>query len=275
MTKVTVITGGAGGMGLATAKIIGRDHHVIIADVNQQRLDAAIVELQQAGVSCDSSICDITEQSSVDALVAFSTAKGTLVSVVHTAGLSPQMANAETILRVNALGTVNIAESFLKVAGEGFALVNVASMAGHLMPNVILPTRCYRYALTDPARMLRKMRSRCHLIPKDFIRSAMAYSISKNFVIWYGRHNAARFGAKGARVLSVSPGVIDTSMGRLEEKSGSADIIQKAALKRYGRPEELAEVLAFCAGEKASFLTGTDVLCDGGAVAGMRWAPSA
>lgn len=268
MTKVTVITGGAGGMGLATAHIMGRDHHVIIADVSQQRVDTALAELQQAGISCEAALCDITDPSSVDALVELSVAKGKLASVVHTAGLSPQMANAETILNVNALGTVNIAEAFLKVAGEGFALVNVASMAGHMMPGLILPTRSYRLAFTDPARMVRRMLARCNLVPNDFVRRAMAYSISKNFVIWYGRKLAARFGAKGARVLSVSPGVIDTSMGRLEEKSGSADMIKKAALKRYGRPEELAEVLAFCASDKASFLTGTDILCDGGAVAG-------
>lgn len=75
---------------------------------------------------------------------------------------------------------------------------------------------------------------------------------------------AGAFGAKGARILSVSPGSFDTAMGRLEEKSGSVDLVDHAALQRYGRLEEIAEVLAFCASERPGYLTGTDILCDGG-----------
>jgi NAD(P)-dependent dehydrogenase (short-subunit alcohol dehydrogenase family) len=81
---------------------------------------------------------------------------------------------------------------------------------------------------------------------------------------------AARFGEKGARILSVSPGSFDTSMGRLEEKSGSRELLQFAALKRFGRPEEIAELLAFCA-SKPGYLTGIDILCDGGTLAGMTF----
>lgn len=75
---------------------------------------------------------------------------------------------------------------------------------------------------------------------------------------------------KGARIVSVSPGSFDTAMGRLEEKSGSAEMLKTAALKRFGKPDEIAEVLAFCASEKAGYLTGTDVLCDGGVCAGRQ-----
>jgi NAD(P)-dependent dehydrogenase (short-subunit alcohol dehydrogenase family) len=80
---------------------------------------------------------------------------------------------------------------------------------------------------------------------------------------------AAAYGTKGARILSVSPGSFDTAMGRLEEKSGSGRLLDYAALKRFGRPEEVAELLAFCAGEKPGYLTGVDILCDGGTRAGL------
>lgn len=100
------------------------------------------------------------------------------------------------------------------------------------------------------------------------MKKGMAYSISKNFVVWYSQKNAGKFGQKGARIVSVSPASFDTEMGRLEEKSGSAEMLETAAIKRFGRPEEIAEVLAFCASDKASYLTGTDILCDGGTVAG-------
>jgi NAD(P)-dependent dehydrogenase (short-subunit alcohol dehydrogenase family) len=270
MGNVTVITGGAGGMGLATARIMGRDHRVLIADVNRQRLDTAVAALRSEGNACDVAVCDITDRTAVDALLRSAAQQGRIASVIHTAGLSPQMAEPDVIMKVNALGTVNVVEASLAHAGEGFALVNVASMAAHMMPALLCPTRAYPLAATDPAAFLRKSVRTARLMPSDFYRRGMAYGISKHFVIWLSRHSAARFGEKGARVLSVSPGSFDTEMGRLEEKSGSVEMLRTAALKRFGRPEEIAEVLAFCASDKAGYLTGTDILCDGGVIAGRR-----
>jgi NAD(P)-dependent dehydrogenase (short-subunit alcohol dehydrogenase family) len=91
----------------------------------------------------------------------------------------------------------------------------------------------------------------------------------QSFVVWYCKSQAARFGRQGARILSVSPGSIDTAMGRLEEQSGAGAMLDHAALRRFGKPEEIAELLAFCASEKASYLTGIDILCDGGVVSTM------
>lgn len=270
MKSVSVITGGAGGMGLATARIIGRDHHVLICDVRQDRLDAAMASLRDEGVSCDAARCDITERASVDALLQQAAQLGRITSVVHTAGLSPQMAAPEAIMKVNALGTVNVVAACLPHASEGFALVNVASMAAYMMPSLLCPTRAYPLALTDADKFLRRAVRRARLMPNDFYRRGMAYGISKHFVIWLSRDSAARFGARGARVLSVSPGSFDTEMGRLEEKSGSAEMLRTAALKRFGTPAEIAEVLAFCASPQAGYLTGTDVLCDGGVIAGRK-----
>ncbi len=265
--KIAVITGGAGGMGLATAKILGRDHEVIICDVNQQKLAAALDELEQLDIACSSVVCDITDRSSVDDLVTKASLAGEVVAVVHTAGLSPQMADPETIIRVNAIGTINIAEAFLKVATDGFALVNVASMAGYLLPGLLISNRVFRWSLRDPSRFLSKMLFRCKLMPSDFYRRGMAYSLSKRFVMWFSQVKAKEFGAKNARIVSVSPGTFDTEMGQLEEKSGSIEMLKDAALKRAGTPEEIAQLLAFCASNKASYLTGVDILCDGGLVA--------
>jgi NAD(P)-dependent dehydrogenase (short-subunit alcohol dehydrogenase family) len=166
------------------------------------------------------------------------------------------------------VGTINIVEAFHSIAEEGFALVNVASMAGHMLPGWLVPTSTFPVALSDPRKLLQKLLFRIRLVPGDFYRRGMAYSVSKNFVIWYSKVSAARFGEKGARILSVSPGTFDTQMGRLEKKSGSFEMIKDAALKRPGRPGEIAELLAFCASEKAGYMTGMDILCDGGAMAG-------
>lgn len=267
MSKVAVITGGAGGMGFAVAKILGRDHQLLICDVHQERLDTAVNALRKSGMSCDAMVCDITDRSAVEALFQRAESLGQVVCAVHTAGVSPQMASPETIMRVNALGTIHVTESAHAIASKGFALVNVASMAGYMLPSIVIPRRAYSYALTDTETFLKKSLFPCRFMTKAFHRKGMAYSISKHFVMWYCKKMAAKFGEKAARIVSVSPGSFDTDMGRLEEKSGSAEMLKTAALKRFGKTEEIAELLAFCVSDKAGYLTGTDILCDGGVMA--------
>lgn len=268
MREVCVITGGAGGIGLATAGIVGRDRQVVIADANRQRLTTAHKQLQRNGIDCETAECDVTDPGSVAALVAMTTALGPVTSVIHTAGVSPSMGNPERILRINALGTVHVNEAFLPVAREGFASVNVASMAAHVFPRLFLPRRRFNDALRDEERFIAKVTGACSRFPAT-ARPGLAYAISKNFVMWYATSQAGRFGACGARIVSVSPGTIDTEMGRLEEGAGSGAMVDLAALKRFGRPEEVAELLAFCASPKAGYLTGTDIACDGGVLAGF------
>ncbi len=267
---VVIITGGAGGMGLATAKIMGVDHTVMLSDVKQEALDAAATELANLGITARTFVCDITDRVAVNDLFQQAAGFGPLAAVVHTAGVSPLMGSPEFIIRINAIGTINITEAALKNATEGFALVNIASIAGHLLPKFMLTTRQYKYAFGAPATLQAKLVKVASRGPKK-MHSGSAYSISKNFVIWYSAKMAAAFGSKGARILSVSPGTFDTSMGRLEEASGSAKLTEIAALKRFGTADEIAELLAFCASKKPGYLTGVDILCDGGTKAGMSF----
>ncbi|OBI39502.1 SDR family oxidoreductase [Mycobacterium sp. E2238] len=266
MRELCVITGGAGGMGMATAKIVGQDRLVLVSDVSPSRLEVASAELQRLGIDCVAVECDVTNRASVAELIATSTSLGSVTSVIHTAGVSPSMGDAERILRINALGTVHVNEAFLPLAREGFAIVNVASMAAHVFPRWFIPKRRFKDALRDEDRFMAKVTSACNIVPTRF-RPGLAYSISKNFVTWYCASQAARFGNRGARIVSVSPGSIDTEMGRLEEQAGSGAMVKLAALKRFGKPEEVAEVLAFCASTKAGYLTGVDIACDGGVLA--------
>ena len=268
MGEVAVVTGGAGGIGLAAAKIVGRERTVVICDISQDRLNAAVTELQELGIATKAVVCDITDPRSVAELVEISTALGAVTSVIHTAGVSPSMGAADLIMRVNAMGTVHINESFHRIAPEGFAIVNVASMAAHMMPRIALPTRQFKYAMHNEHTFMKKMMAACRIAPEG-ARPGMAYSISKSFVKWYCISQAERFGRRGARIVSVSPGSIDTQMGRLEERKGAGAMLRHAALKRFGRPEEVAELLAFCASDRAGYLTGVDILCDGGVIASM------
>jgi NAD(P)-dependent dehydrogenase (short-subunit alcohol dehydrogenase family) len=109
----------------------------------------------------------------------------------------------------------------------------------------------------------------CNAIPEE-ARSGYAYAASKNFVRWYSESQAERFNGRGLRIVSISPGSVDTEMGRLEEQAGAGAMVADAAVPRWGKPEEMAELLAFCASEKAGYLTGTDILNDGGVVASMK-----
>ncbi|WP_024441836.1 SDR family oxidoreductase [Mycobacterium sp. UM_WGJ] len=264
---VSVITGGAGGMGLATAKIVGREQPVVLCDVRQDRLDAAADALKQFDVVRVH--CDVTDRNAVAALFDAAAGLGPVTSVIHTAGVSPSMGGADYVMRTNAVGTVNVNEIFFRVAPEGAAIVNVASMAAHLLPDELIPAGQFPLALLDPAAFLSAMAAVCDPMPTE-VRSGFAYAVSKAFVRWYTSAQAERFNGRGLRIVSVSPGSVDTEMGRLEEQAGAGAMVADAAVPRWGTPEEMAELLAFCASAKAGYLTGTDILNDGGVVASMR-----
>lgn len=268
MNRVSVITGGAGGMGLATAKIVGADHTLVLCDVRQDRLDEAAATLQDLGVTVTAINCDVTDRDAVTELLDTANGLGTLSSVIHTAGVSPSMGSAEYVMRTNAIGTVNVNETFYATADEGAAIVNVASMAAHMLPAEMIPTAQFSSALEDGGAFWDAMMAACDPIPEE-ARSGYAYALSKSFVKWYSQSQAERFNARGLRIVSVSPGSIDTEMGRLEEQAGAGAMVANAAVPRWGKPEEMAELLAFCASAKAGYLTGTDILNDGGVIASM------
>ncbi|WP_082958204.1 SDR family oxidoreductase [Mycobacterium alsense] len=268
MNRVSVITGGAGGMGLATAKLVGRDHALVLCDVRQDRLTTAAATLRDLGITPTIVNCDVTDRGAVDKLLDTARGLGTLASVIHTAGVSPSMGPADYVMRTNAIGTVNVNEAFHATAGEGSAIVNVASMAAHIMPAEMIPTSQFPSALDDADGFMDAMMTACEIVPEE-LRSGIAYALSKSFVRWYSQSQAERFNARGLRIVSVSPGSIDTEMGRLEEEAGAGAMVADAAVPRWGKPEEMAELLAFCASDKAGYLTGTDILNDGGVIASM------
>jgi NAD(P)-dependent dehydrogenase (short-subunit alcohol dehydrogenase family) len=269
MDRVSVITGGAGGMGLATAKIVGRDHTVVLCDVRQDRLDAAAAALGDLAIPATIVNCDVTDRQAVVRLFEIASGLGTVASVIHTAGVSPSMGDAEYVMRTNALGTLNVNEVFYETAAEGSAIVNVASMAAHILPEELIPANKFPLALQDVEAFLTELLAACNIVREES-RSGLAYAVSKSFVRWYTTSQCERFNGRGLRIVSVSPGSIDTEMGRLEEQAGAGAMVTDAAVPRWGKPEEMGELVAFCASDKASYLTGADILNDGGVVASMR-----
>lgn len=273
MASVSVITGGAGGMGLATAKILGRDQAVVLCDVRQDRLDSARAALNELGINPTVVNCDVTDRDAVTGLFETASGIGPVASVIHTAGVSPSMGDAEYVMRTNAMGTVVVNEAFYDAAGavapDGAAIVNVASMAAQLLPDQVIPSAQFPLALRDGDAFVSAMTTFCGNAPEN-MRSGFSYTVSKAFVKWYCASQAERFGGRGLRIVSVSPGNIDTEMCRLEEKAGVDAMMPDALVPRWGTPEEMAELFVFCAGDKCGYLHGADLLADGGVVASMR-----
>ena len=223
-----------------------------------------VAELTERGIDTSGTICDITDRNSVECLLDGAETGGHHVrAVVHTAAISPQMGSAQQIARINGTGTVHVAQAFLARAGQGDALVNVASTGGYGLPRPLVPFGAFPLAETRPEAFEAAVVRRARLAGRR-LHSGLAYAISKAFVIWYTRSLAVAFGERGARIVSVSPGSFDTAMGKLEKDHGAAELLETAAIKRFGRPEEIAAVLAFCAAEASSYLTGVDILVDGG-----------
>lgn len=265
MEKVCVITGGGSGMGLATAKIMGKDYYIIISGRSVSKLEGALQELKQANIKAEAFPCDVADYDSVKALAQHAKSIGYVAAVIHAAGMSPHMGDAKTIMEVNALGTINVNNAFFEVMEKGSCLIDVSSMSAYLTPKIVMPIKKYKYSTRNKEIFMRKMMSCISFFPKG-VRAGVAYGISKHFVIWFAKQDAARFGRKGARILSVSPGNFETPMGELEKEEADA-YTKYCAIKRFGHVDEIASLFAYCVSENAGYLTGTDILCDGGLVA--------
>ena len=261
---VHVITGGAGGMGRAIAATLGADSPVLLADVDEDGLAAAVADLEDLGVTdLAYQTVDITDRDAVDALVETAASMGSLQSLVHTAGLSPTMASPERILEVNLIGTARLLEAFLELADDGTVAVCFSSNSGYFVPRDGPHTTLLRDPL-DPDFSEKLLK-----VTGD--DSGAAYAFSKLGVQLLVEAQADVWARRGARLLSLSPGIIETPMARQEaaQHEQMQQMIDQAPLRRRGEPAEIASVVEFLVSDGASYMTGVDVLVDGGATAAM------
>lgn len=268
MKQICIVTGGGSGMGLASAKLLGKDHKIILVGRTPKKLDNAIAELQALGIEAEAFPGDVGKRESIQALVEHATSQGYVKTVLHAAGMSPHMASGEAIFTANAIGTIHVNEEFSKVMDQGGCIINIASMAAYMTPEEQIPTALYPLSLTDPQEFLKEVLEILQKVAEE-MRPSVAYVFSKHFARWYTQYSAFMYGKRGIRVISVSPGTFETPMGEIEGEQAS-DLAEMGALGRTGKPEEIANLIAFLASEKASYLTGTDILCDGGTVAAIR-----
>ncbi|KAK7422533.1 hypothetical protein QQX98_001551 [Neonectria punicea] len=260
---------GAGGMGLAIARRLGSGQRVVLADYSQKALDTAAESLRDHGHEVEARIVDVSSYESVSELAKFAAATGQLNTVVNTAGISPHMGTAKQIYEIDLLGTAHVIDAFVQVMAPSSSLICIASLAGHMAGLAVSPELELHLATAPRDKLLDHPEIDPDGLP------ALAYSVAKkgNMVRVQA---AARAGQRnGVRVNSVSPGVIATAMVRheLQTEGGAAirGMIENSPIPRAGTADDVANVVAFLASSEACFIDGTDILVDGGGLAGYRF----
>lgn len=265
-----MITGGGSGMGLETARNIEKDVILVLTGRTLGKLEKAKELLEAEGHEVHLIACDVSKRKDVHELCLLAASLGTIKTVIHAAGLSPAMAGPEQIILVNAVGTKNINMEFYKYMNEGGVIVDIASSSAYQAPKMLVKHQIYEEAEYKEDAFVKHMTSEAGFAPDDYNKSGLAYVLSKNFIVWYAQKCAHEYAKKGIRVVSVSPGLIETDMGALEAEHAQ-DMIEQTCFHRMGKPEELGFAIASIADERNGYLCGIDVLIDGGASTGKQF----
>jgi NAD(P)-dependent dehydrogenase (short-subunit alcohol dehydrogenase family) len=264
---------GAGGMALAIARRLGRSRRLLVADRDEPNLARVEQNLRGEGYDVQVCTCDVTDPAAVGRLAKTAEQAGGLQALAHVVGLSQSMADWATIMAVNLIGAVLVADAFLPLAGQGTAALFVSSLAAHIPLSLDAPwPELERLsALDDP--LAPGFLDRLAISLGEEADSVRAYSDSKAAVIRLCQRYAKRWGARGARILSISPGLIATPMGALEfqNRPQKYTLLEATPITREGTVLEIAEAVEFLLSERASFISGIDILIDGGLAAALRY----
>ena len=251
--KVIVVIG-AGSIGQAIARRVSAGKHIVLADLRQENADAAARVLLDAGFEVTTALVDVCSRESVEALVQVATAIGDVTGVIHAAGVSPSQAPVATILRVDLYGTALVLEAFGNVIAEGGAGVVIASQSGHRLPALTLEQN--KALVTTPVEELLAL----EMLQADKVTDPLnAYQISKRANSLRVMAEAVRWGKRGARVNTISPGIIFTPLARDElngpRGEGYRRMINLCAAGRGGTPDEVGAVAALLMGPEGTFIT--------------------
>ena len=261
-----VVLIGAGAIGIAIAKRVSAGKHILISDIKIENAEVAAKTLTDAGFEVSTTVVDVASRESIEALVSKAVSIGKVVGLIHAAGVSPSQASPETILKVDLYGTALVLEAFGNVIEQGGAGVVISSQSGHRLPALTieedkaLATTAVEELLSLPLVNLNNVKDSLH-----------AYQLSKRGNSLRVRAEAVRWGKRGARINAISPGIIITPLAQDELNGPRGEsyrkMISASAVGRAGKPDEIGELAALLMSEAGAFITGSDILMDGGVTA--------
>lgn len=260
---------GAGGMGMAAARRMAQSYRVLLVDIDATRASDRAAQLREEGGDAIGIACDVTDPDSVQSLADEVQRIGRFRALVHVAGLSPSMGDFASIIRVNLTGVACVANAFLPLATNGTAAVLISSLAAHIArPSPEIAALLNEPTADDLVEQLQAALGNNEATPD------LAYPLSKWGVNSFCRRNVHAWAERGARIVTLSPGLIATPMGALELEARPAKrrMLEQSPFRREGSMHEIVDAIEFLVSDKASFISGTDLLVDGGMAAAI--APS-
>lgn len=271
MKDVMILTG-AGQIGMAIARRMGFGKKIVIGDKNINNANAISEIMNNAGFDVVPFEMDLSSRDSIRALIAEAQKYGEITILVNAAGVSPSQASIETILRVDLYGTAVLLEEVGKVITEGGVGVTISSQSGHRMP--ALSAQEDELLATAPTEQLLSL----DLLQPQNIRDTLhAYQMAKRCNVKRVMAEAVKWGKRGARINSISPGIIVTPLA-IDEFNGPRgdfykNMFAKCPAGRPGTADEVANVAELLMSNSGAFITGSDFLIDGGATASYFYGP--
>ncbi len=270
--KDVVILAGAGQIGMAIARRIGYGKKIVIGDKNPQNAQAIAKTMNDAGFDVEAMEMDLSSRESILNIITKAKEFGDISALINAAGVSPSQAPIEAILNVDLYGTAVLLEEVGKVIKEGGVGVTISSQSGHRMP--ALSAEVDEQLATTPTEELLNLEV---LKPENIKDTLHAYQMAKRCNEKRVMAEAVKWGEKGARINSISPGIVVTPLAIDEFNGPRGDFYKNMFVKcpagRPGTADEIANVAEFLMSDKAAFITGADFLIDGGATASYFYGP--
>jgi len=266
--KQVVALLGAGSMGTAIVRRIGAGKKILLGDISEQSLERVGEDFRRCGYAVDTLMVNALQKESVEAFARRAAELGPVMYFIDTAGASPNQAKPEHIVDLDMVGTGYAVDAFGEVMAEGGAGLVISSQAAYMYP---IPNDIEVQLVRTPTEELKSV---------PFIKdvamqnSGLAYMIAKRMNHLQAQRAAATsWRNRRARINTISPGIIVTPLAYDEFNAngeGYQRMIDASAAQRVGTSDEIAEAAAFLLGEHAKFITGTDLLIDGGVIASIR-----
>lgn len=271
MKDVMILTG-AGQIGMAIARRMGYGMKIVIGDKNMENAVEIARIMVNTGFDAVPVEMDLSSRDSILNLIAEAQKYGAISMLVNAAGVSPSQASVETILKVDLYGTAVLLEEVGKVIKEGGTCVTISSQSGHRMP--ALSAEADEQLATSPTEELLAL----EILQPDNIRDTLhAYQMAKRCNVKRVMAEAVKWGERGVRINSISPGIVVTPLA-IDEFNGPRgdfykNMFAKCPAGRPGTADEIANVAELLMSDKGAFITGADFLIDGGATASYFYGP--